>query len=142
MVQLRLDFTQSADSDDWYELYCHNCCQHRSDKVKFYREPGLTKMFGWDKRVGYSCGGCGYVCFLSYVTTIYGGNFKSGFIRTLASAGWHPIGYSLYRWYTDFFDGGDIYDIPADKREEFEEEYKREVAESKEINRRIKERYG
>lgn len=140
MTQLRFNFTE-PDSDDWYEFYCHNCCEHRSDKVKFYREPGLEKMFGWDKRVGYSCGGCGHIYFLSYIN-IYSSNFKGGFMRTLASAGWHPIGYSLYHWYTDFFDGGDIFDIPADKREEFEEEYKRQVAESEEISRRIKERYG
>lgn len=140
MTQLRFDFTE-PDNDDWYKFYCHNCCDDLMDKVKFYREPGLTKMFGWDKRIGYSCAGCGHVYFMSYIT-IYGVNFIDGFMRTLWKAGWTQAEYSLYRQYTDFLDGGDIYDIPDDKREEFETACREQVAKYQEIARQIKERYG
>ena len=137
MEQLRLNLT--PESDDWYEFYCATCCEERKDKVKFYRVPGLIKMFGWDERLGYSCGGCGHVYFLSYLS-IYDTNFIGGLIQTFKAAGWHPTDWFVYRWNTDFLDGGDVI-FPAD-REAFEEQCKEKAAESDEISRRIKEKYG
>ena len=84
-------------------------------------------MFGWDKRLGYSCGGCGHVYFISNITIYHG--IKSGFIRTLWEL-WHPAEVCVWQWMTDFFDGGDIW-YPVN-REAFEERCKREVKESDE----------
>ena len=135
MQQLRLNFT--PQSEDWYEFYCPTCCAKRADEVKFYRVPGLTKMFQWDKRLGYSCGGCGRVRFLSSLT-IYSG-IKSGLIYTLHKL-WHPAEVLVWQWNTDFFDGGDIW-YPVD-REAFEEQCEGERKEFDEISRRLKEKYG
>ena len=98
-------------------------------------------MFGWDKRLGYSCEGCGHVYFLSYIQ-IYSSNFKGGFWRTLEAAGWHGSEVLVWLWNTNFFQGGSVFDIPDDKRESFEEQCRNQVAESEEISRRIKEKYG
>ena len=138
MEQLRFKFTDNTDSDDYYEMYCATCCVERKDTVRFYRDPGLTKMFGSDKRLGYYCsGGCGHVHFISNMT-IYSG-IKSGLIYTLYVL-WHPAEVLVWQWNTDFFEGGDIW-YPVD-REAFELQCEAKRKESDEIARRIKERYG
>ena len=134
-TQLHFNFIQN--NDDWFEFYCATCCENRADKVKFYREPGLTKMFGWDERLGYSCEGCGHVYFISNID-IYSG-IKSGFIYTLQKL-WHPAEVLIWQWMTDFFDGGDVW-YPVDK-EAFEKNCKKQIKESDEISCRIKEKYG
>ena len=135
MTQLLLEITPK--SDDWYEFYCSTCCEKRADNIKFYRHPGLTKMFGWDKRIGYSCGGCGKIYFLSNIDIYHG--IQSGLRYTLQKL-WHPTEILVWQWMTDFFKGGDIW-YPIN-REAFEKMCKEQVAESKEIDRRIKEKYG
>ena len=140
MQQLTLKIN-NIDKENYFELYCSHCCKERKDKIKFFREIGLTKMFGWDKRLAYSCEGCKNIYFISYMT-IYSTNFKGGFWATLQKAGWHGSEILVYLWNTNFFDGGNTFDIPDDKREDFEKQCKEKVAENNEIHKRIKEIYG